>query len=390
MKRIIKSIPQSQIDEINNLLLAYSSGEFHKKGKISPNLDEVDTIIMGVNMLGEELKDTTVSRDFFNSIYSAVADMLFVVSSKGVIEDVNNAACELLKQEASAMIDKKIDIVCGAKMFNQMKTKLNARRRAYSFETGFTTVKGKTLPVSCSCSKILDRHQSFRGYLLIAEDITERKATENLVLRTVVETQEKEQKRLAEDMHDSLGQELSMVKLIFSNINNNLPIADPLFKEMFDTCQSILDNSIAHLRAVCFDLMPSALEKGGIDSAINELLGKLRKQNVIQFHYYSPDKMPRLEKSLEVVIYRVVQEFINNTTKHAMAKNIYIDFLANADKIVLELRDDGRGFNVAQKMKKGGRGLHNIGSRIKAFNGIYKFVSAKNKGTVLKVEFPKQ
>lgn len=89
-------VSASRINEINKLLLAYSAGKYQKKAKISSVCDDFDSILAGLNMLGEELSNTTVTRDFFSSIYNSTTDMLFVVSQQGIIENVNKPACSIL------------------------------------------------------------------------------------------------------------------------------------------------------------------------------------------------------------------------------------------------------------------------------------------------------
>jgi len=384
-------LPDDQIKEIHDLLLAYAAGEYHKKGKVSYRRDEIDMIIAGVNMLGEELLAITVSRDYFNSIYSAVADMVFVVSSKGIVEDVNSAVSNILNFETSDLVKqpiKKIITPDNASFFSDIKKKLSTKSKSYTFETQFHSSNSRLIPVSCSCTKIIDRKDQFKGYLIIAEDITERKETEQLILRTIVDTQEKEQKRIVVDLHDSLGQELSMIKLVLNAIEEHCSGAGKKLEEGFENCQSMLDNSIVHLRSICFDMMPTSLESGGINDALRELIKKLSPQNSIHCHYDCPDKSLPLMKSHEIVLYRIAQEFINNSTKLANARNIYIKLSCNSDKVNFSLSDDGCGFKINDNKLKKGRGLNNMESRVRAFNGTFKMMSEINDGTKLLVTFP--
>ena len=81
---------KKRLTDISTLLADYSIGNFHKKVTVSNNLDEIDSIIMGINMLGEELEETTISRNFFENIYNSVTDMLFVIDDNGKIINVNS------------------------------------------------------------------------------------------------------------------------------------------------------------------------------------------------------------------------------------------------------------------------------------------------------------
>jgi len=380
-----------QIKEIRNLLVAYAAGEYHKQGKISEQRDEIDMIISGINLLGEELLATTVSRDYFNSIYSSVADMVFVVSAKGVIEDTNSAAGNILHFNTTDLIGNPLNSIAepgGKSFFNGIKKNLSSGEKSCNCEGRFVSSDNTLIPVSCSCSKIIDKNNKFKGYLIIAEDITERKETEKLILRTIVDTQEKEQKRFSLDLHDGLGSELSTVKLLLSAISESLSSSNNKYKEAYETCKSLIDSSIVSLRAICFDLMPASLEKGGINMALKELMDRLGKQSLINFNYNCPDSLPELEKSLEIVIYRIAQESMANVIKHAKATKIDMNLSCDSNVIIFVIRDNGRGFKVSNNKLKRGRGLSNMSSRVKAFNGTFQLTSKMNQGTKLLITFP--
>ena len=98
-----------RLTEIGSCLIDYSLGRFDKRIPISPVHDELDGISNGINMLGEELKAITISRDYFTNIFNAVSDMVFIVNSKGVIEDANKAAEDQLKYAAGSLQGKLLD-----------------------------------------------------------------------------------------------------------------------------------------------------------------------------------------------------------------------------------------------------------------------------------------
>ena len=101
-------------------------------------------------------------------------------------------------------------------------------------------------------------------------------------MRTIISTEQNEQKRMADDLHDSLGQELSMTKLMVTNLEK-FNKGDKNYHKLIDTSKMILDEAITHLREICFNLMPSVLIKGNIYLAINEFVKKLNAQNLINF-----------------------------------------------------------------------------------------------------------
>lgn len=378
-------IPQSQIDEINNLLLAYSEGKYKTKGEISAARDEIDTIILGVNMLGEELDSTTVSRDYFLNIYNSVGEMLLVLDNQGNVIDANQTAQDKLGIELGQDSTANIASICPVNetKFESIVRKLNRHGGHFSREEVFCSQKNKQqIPVECSYAIINEKKETYTRILLVATDITERKQTERLILKTIVETQENEQRRFSEDLHDSLGQELSTVKLLLSSFKLSAEKDSKLLKH----CQNLLDSSISNLRLTCFDMMPSALKKYGLIEGISQLIRKLKFHEKIKFHFNQPSDFPIMNDELQVALYRIVQEFTNNSIKHSNCENISIDLSKEQKGIRLIMKDDGCGFDKNDVTLS--NGLGNMESRAKAYNGVMKLKSKEGIGTELSLIIP--
>lgn len=380
---------KDQISEISNLLLEYSAGNYSFQGKISNEVNELDMIISGINMLGEELDETNVSRDYFSSIFNAVTDLVLIIDDQGNITDANRAA-ELALVSNHQLIGTPLDqLMNKANFFDDLAIQIESKDSVTS-EEELIGKDGDVIYGLLTCSKIIDRFQAFKGYLISIKDITEQKENEKLILKTIFSTQQREQKRVADDLHDSIGQELSMTKLMISNLKL-LCKDDPKQLELIDTSSEILDNSIRELREICFNLMPNVLSKGGLALAVNDLLSKLDLSKEMEVSFRNNEQIPRLDPELEVVIYRIIQEFINNMIKHANASlfEIEINIEQHPDLITITMKDNGQGFNM-DKLKKAGenRGYENLKSRVKAFNGKLEMSSAPGKGTRTEVTFP--
>ena len=132
--------------------------------------------------------------------------------------------------------------------------------------------------------------------------------------------------------------------------------------------------------------MPGSLQKGTIQDALEELLYKLDVQDVIKIDYHVNRNIVIKNKEVQFNIYRIVQEFINNTIKHAEATKLEIELSGSSTTVILVLVDDGKGFDVKAKMQ-GGMGMSNLDSRVKAYNGRYRMESS-DAGTRLTVKFP--
>ena len=195
---------------------------------------------------------------------------------------------------------------------------------------------------------------------------------------------------MADDLHDSIGQELSMTKLMISNLKN-LCKDDKQKLELIETSTEILDSSIRELREICFNLMPGVLSKGGLELAVQDLIAKLEMSQNMEVNCNKNQDIPRLDPDLEVVIYRIIQEFINNMIKHAEATKLNIAVFVDTEnnRISVNMQDNGKGFDLKKLNKVGeNRGYENLKSKVKAFNGELQMNSKIGTGTMTKVEFP--
>lgn len=195
----------------------------------------------------------------------------------------------------------------------------------------------------------------------------------------VMETQESERKRIAEDLHDSLGHLLSTVKL-------NLQ-TQPVQQTQVDGSLSLLNQASEEIRNITFNLMPRTLEEGGLIPALNELASKITNTGTVKvlLHVHDMEKFV-LEKQSQFNIYRIVQEAVNNILKHAAATEINIQVIGQKDHITIMIEDDGKGFNP--ETSKGGRGLKNIVTRSLWLKGNINIDSTPGKGTTITTEFP--
>lgn len=195
----------------------------------------------------------------------------------------------------------------------------------------------------------------------------------------VMETQESERKRIAEDLHDSIGHLLSTIKLNLQTL--------PQGQKQVDNSLSLLNQASEEIRNITFNLMPKTLEEGGLIPALNELAVKVTNSGAVKvnLHVHDMEKFI-LEKQSQFNIYRIVQEAVNNILKHAGASEINIQVIGQSDHITIMIEDDGKGFDP--KTNKGGRGLKNIVTRSLWLKGHINIDSTPGRGTTITTEFP--
>jgi PAS domain S-box-containing protein len=379
---------KNRLKKIHQVLSEYSLGEFDKRLEISPQLDQIDSFMAGINMLGEELKSTTISRNYFNNIFHSVSDMLFVLNEKGQITDMNNSVCSQLGYNLDDLKGQCIDTIIpveGNPFFSNLLKELSRKKGYVSKKTNIKTAEGKSIPVTISAGNLFNEKKKKVGCLLTVKDITLQIETENLIIRTIIDTQEKERLRLAKDLHDSLGQQLSAIKFYIST-SSELS-SDNEQKRILIKSEHALTSVLADMRNICFNLMPETLEEFGLIEAVKGLCNQIQHDSKIDFRITVINVFPKIEKEVEIDIYRIIQEFINNAMKHGKATVITIDFNYTASHAKIILSDNGKGFKVDKSVSKG-MGLQNMESRAKSHNGVLNIKSETGKGTKLTIAIP--
>jgi len=204
-----------------------------------------------------------------------------------------------------------------------------------------------------------------------------------LAAQSVLKGEEEERNRLARDLHDGVGGLLWGIKLSMSSMKGNVFLPEESAKS-FSNVITQLDQSIAELRRVSHNMMPEALIKFGLKEALENYCEMVNhsKQIRVQLQTYGMDT--RMEQSVEIVIYRIIQELLTNTIKHAEAKNVLIQLVREEHRFNLTVEDDGKGFTVQEIQD--GAGLANIRARAAYLNGSVDIVSAKGEGTSVHVE----
>ncbi len=209
------------------------------------------------------------------------------------------------------------------------------------------------------------------------EHLREMATVEKARFKEVIEAEEKERSRIARELHDGLGQMLSTARLHVAGLEDNVINED---KESLNISLKTIDNACLEVRNISHNLMPNALIRLGLIPAIRELVNAVNASKSIHIDFNSSIE-GSLGMSLDITIYRVVQEVINNMIKHAKASSIYMKIERNAADLTIVIFDNGIGFDTEELKNSSGIGWKNILSRISMLNGDIRLESQLQKGT---------
>lgn len=202
----------------------------------------------------------------------------------------------------------------------------------------------------------------------------------------VIAAEENERKRIASELHDGVGQMMSAARMNLSAFESSYPFTGNEQHLAFDRIIGLVDDSAREIRNVSHNLMPIALQKKGLAEAVKEFTSKIDR-NVLETGLHTEDANGEPADPVTAnILYRVIQECVNNVLKHAHATRVDIVMDHEGDTFSVTIEDNGRGFDTAQAA--GGLGLGNIKSRVDYLRGTVEFDSSPGRGTVVMIHIP--
>lgn len=208
-------------------------------------------------------------------------------------------------------------------------------------------------------------------------------AWQKLRIQAEIESIENERKRIAGDLHDELGPILSAVRLQI----NHLEPTDETEQAALQKSTMQIDEVIKRFREISYDLLPNTLVRKGLIKAVEEFANRMSETSKLKIEL-TLDAL-KMEPLKEINFYRIIQEIIHNTVKHARADVLHIEIKEMNKLIYLRTKDDGVGFNYQEKSAAGGGlGLLNLQSRVEVLNGQLTVSSSPGKGTIFNIEIP--
>lgn len=209
----------------------------------------------------------------------------------------------------------------------------------------------------------------------------------------IIAAQEIERKRISRELHDELGQALSLIKIKLRFIKKNLYEDQILIKQECEDTLQFIDQVIENVRRLSRDLSPTVLDDLGLTAAIRWLIDNVKTSNKkirVTADIMNIDRFP--PQDAQINIYRIIQEALTNVTEHAKAKNLSILIRKHNDKISFSIVDDGIGFDVKEALTRisveRGLGLASMEERVQMLGGKFNLYSKDGKGTRVSFHIP--
>lgn len=195
------------------------------------------------------------------------------------------------------------------------------------------------------------------------------------VTRAQLSGQEKERQVIGTELHDNINQQLATAKLYLDFARSSEEMRLP----MVEKSEKVIQNVINEIRALCKAITPPTLKDIGLKDALQELISSYTSVEKFKIHFYCESNLDDLEEDLKFTLFRILQELLNNSARHAAATNVWIEILCKDSVIHLNFKDDGKGFD--KNKRGGGMGLTNIRNRLDLYNGTLK-ISANMGGGI--------
>jgi two-component system, NarL family, sensor kinase len=204
-------------------------------------------------------------------------------------------------------------------------------------------------------------------------------------LQSMINGQEAERSRMARDLHDGLGGLFSTVKMYFSTLEHDH--ADLKANNLFKKSYSLVDSASLEIRRIAHNMMPDVLTKMGLVNAIKDLSDNINAGRLLRVSLEVHGMNERLNSSTEIMLYRIIQELLNNIIKHANATEAIIQLIRDGNRLSIVVEDNGCGFNTMEIVGNLHSGIETVRSRVSYLNGKLTIDSQKDIGTTVMMDF---
>lgn len=339
----------------------------------------------------------------FKMLFNSANDAVFVTQlspekSYGDFIEVNDVACKRLGYTKEEFLLLSPSGIISQKCINDFNIVMDRLMQEghVIYDTVYKAKDKKLFPVEVNSHLFLFNNQL--TVLSIARDITERKQSEERLKKTskllrelakhLQTIREEERTTIAREIHDELGQVLTVLKIQISLLSNKINSDQNTIKDKLNSLTQLIDQSIESVQKISSKLRPTILDELGLNAAIEWQAEEFEKLTGIKCSVVVPSEELNLAAEKSTALFRILQEALTNIARHSGADKVNITLLADQFSIFLEIIDNGKGITTEQVKDFKSLGIHGMEERAMVFGGQVSFDSIAGKGTKVKVEIP--
>jgi signal transduction histidine kinase len=336
------------------------------------------------------VKDQAIALKNLSFLYEATGQLQRALDCHRRYKSIEDSLLNETKVKAIAELEAKYERKEAEARILQLENEtaqqeITAQNIRLERNAGITT--GIIIVVILAMGLVLYRLKTRKDKVIAGQKIQQLEDEKKLLAaQSVMVGQEKERQRVAQELHDSIGVLLSTAKIHFSNVVKNTSDEETL--EMVRKADKLLSEAGEEVRDISHNMMPGVLSKFGLNEAIEDLLDEVSDSGILEVSYNVEELTIRLPEDHEIMLYRVIQELVNNTLKYAAASRIIFSLKKTENHLLIEYTDDGKGFDESNIAKSKSLGISGIRSRIDFLDGTLSIDSRPGQGATFHIEVP--
>ena len=325
------------------------------------------------------MSDATIEFDktFLLAVINEAPYGIIVFDTNGIVLLENDLALDFIGTHIDSIVDTQVQDHFDVFELSELLTQILEGTRE-RFDIMEMLYNEKVLTVRC--------RRTDKWSILTVQDITRWKHIEMSAVQSIIETQENERRRIALEIHDGIGPQMSSSIHHLETIVDRIKEESPEIAEEIQSIANISTEVSDELRGISHSLMPRVLIDFGIVAALQGLTNRINASNKCKVEFINSFSGESLDQATELNLYRITQELLNNGVKHSRASNIFVQLVKNENRLTLMVEDNGDGFDLTELKSSSGIGLNNIEMRTKVLGGELNIDSSPGRGTVITVE----
>jgi len=353
----------------------------------------------GIIVVAMDITQRKQAEEKYEDLYENAPTMHLSLDTNGIIIECNYTILNKLGYAREEFIGKSLsEFLTKESVVNMKKDfpELMKKGKILGVDRQLVAKGGEVFDVILSVTMEYDAHGKPIKTRATFEDISERKRAEDLVhnlSQMLMQSQEHERKMISYELHDSIAQNLSSLKINSDTFFDNQPEISGNLKEKMAKHSKLIDQTIQTVRDLSYDLRPPCLDEIGIVQTISQYCEEFSEKTGLRVDF-TPAGMDGLkpDHNIEINLYRLVQEGLNNVWKHADAGHVAVKLIATHPNIILRIEDDGKGFDVQAREEaldsEKRMGLRSMRERVNLLQGKMTIQSRPMQSTKVLIHFP--